>query len=110
MNVKSPGSPVLNIWLKTMEALSATSNVRDYSAGEWMTLFTKCRLDIGSISHDRLELEFTSWVERMRTPQVMVQAIRAYQHSAPYDVQRYFALQPDGSFTTDIIFIEASRP
>ncbi|MBK0004207.1 class I SAM-dependent methyltransferase [Erwinia sp. S38] len=110
MDVNSPGNPVLDIWLQTVEALRDTSHVRDYSPGEWLTLFTESGLAIGSISHDRLELEFTSWVERMRTPQVMVQAIRAYQHSAPYDVQRYYALQPDGSFTTDIIFIEASRP
>ncbi|MBM7342984.1 class I SAM-dependent methyltransferase [Pantoea coffeiphila] len=110
MDVNAPGNPVLDIWLQTVEALRDTSHVRDYSPGEWLTLFTESGLAIGSISHDRLELEFTSWVERMRTPQVMVQAIRAYQHSAPYDVQRYYALQPDGSFTTDIIFIEASRP
>ncbi|PRD17058.1 class I SAM-dependent methyltransferase [Pantoea coffeiphila] len=110
MDVNAPGNPVLDIWLQTVEALRDTSHVRDYSPGEWLTLFTESGLVIGSISHDRLELEFTSWVERMRTPQVMVQAIRAYQHSAPYDVQRYYALQPDGSFTTDIIFIEASRP
>lgn len=110
MDVNAPGNPVLDIWLQTVEALRDTSHVRDYSPGEWLTLFTESGLAIGSISHDRLELEFTSWVERMRTPQVMVQAIRAYQHSAPYDVQRYYALQPDGSFTTDIIFIEANRP
>lgn len=110
MDVNAPGNPVLDIWLQTVEALRDTSHVRDYSPGEWLTLFTESGLAIGSISHDRLELEFTSWVERMRTPQVMVQAIGAYQHSAPYDVQRYYALQPDGSFTTDIIFIEASRP
>ncbi|ROR06733.1 class I SAM-dependent methyltransferase [Erwinia sp. JUb26] len=110
MDVNAPGNPVLDIWLQTVEALRDTSHVRDYSPGEWLTLFTESGLSIGSISHDRLELEFTSWVERMRTPQVMVQAIRAYQHSAPSDVQRYYALQPDGSFTTDIIFIEASRP
>lgn len=110
MDVNAPGNPVLDIWLQTVEALRDTSHVRDYSPGEWLTLFTESGLAIGAISHDRLELEFTSWVERMRTPQVMVQAIRAYQHSAPYDVQRYYSLQPDGSFTTDIIFIEASRP
>ncbi len=109
IDVNAPGNPVLDIWLQTVEALRDTSHVRDYSPGEWLTLFTESGLTIGSISHDRLELEFNSWIERMRTPPVMVQAIRAYQHSAPNDVQRYFALEADGSFTTDIIFIEASR-
>lgn len=46
----------------------------------------------------------------MRTPEIMVQAIRAYQRSVPDDVHRYYALQPDGSFSTDTFFIEAIKP
>lgn len=110
MDVSAPGNPVLNIWLQTVEALRDTSHVQDYSPGEWLTFMTESGLVIQAVSQDRLDLEFSSWIERMRTPDVMVQAIRAYQHSAPDEVQRYYALQPDGSFSTDIIFIEAERP
>lgn len=110
MDVSAPGHPVLNIWLQTVEALRDTSHVQDYSPGEWLALMTESGLVIQAVSQDRLHLEFSSWIERIRTPDVMVQAIRAYQHSAPDEVQRYYSLQPDGSFTTDIIFIEANRP
>ncbi|MFK8259469.1 class I SAM-dependent methyltransferase [Erwinia sp. AnSW2-5] len=110
MDVSAPGNPVLNIWLQTVEALRDTSHVQDYSPGEWLALMTESGLVIQAVLQDRLDLAFSSWIERMSTPDVMVQAIRAYQHSAPDDVQRYYALQPDGSFSTDIIFIEANRP
>lgn len=110
MDVNAPGNAVLDIWLQTVEALRDTSHVRDYNPGEWLTMFTEAGLAITAVSHDRLELEFSSWIERMRTPKVMADAIRAYQQSASEEVQRYYAQQPDGSFSTDVIFIEAFKP
>jgi len=110
MDVAAPGHPVLDIWLQTVEALRDTSHVQDYSPGDWMRMMTESGLVIDKVSQDKLTLEFSSWVARMRTPEVMVQAIRAYQRSASDEVQRYFALQPDGSFCTDTLFIEAIRP
>lgn len=110
MDVNAPGNAVLDIWLQTVEALRDTSHVRDYNPGEWLTMVTEAGLAISSVSHDRLQLEFSSWIERMHTPAVMVDAIRAYQQSASEEVQRYYAQQPDGSFSTDIIFIEAVKP
>lgn len=110
MDVNAPGNAVLDIWLQTVEALRDTSHVRDYNPGEWLTMFTEAGLAIAAVSHDRLDLEFSSWIERMRTSKVMADAIRAYQQSASEEVQRYYAQQPDGSFSTDVIFIEAFKP
>ncbi|CCP02204.1 hypothetical protein BN439_1123 [Erwinia amylovora Ea644] len=110
IDVSTPGNPVLDIWLQTVEALRDTSHVQDYSPGKWLTLITESGLIVQSASQGKLELEFSSWIKRMRTPEIMVQAIRAYQRSAPDDVQRYYALQPDGSFSTDTFFIEAIKP
>lgn len=110
MDVCAPGSPPLDIWLQTIEALRDTSHVRNYGPGEWLTLLTEAGLRISAITQGRLGLEFSSWVTRMRTPQTLVDAIRLYQQSAAEEVQRYYELQPDGSFHTDIIFIEATRP
>ncbi len=109
IDVSAPGSAVQDIWLQTVEALRDTSHVRDYAPGEWLTLFTEAGLAVRNLSHYRLALEFSSWVERMRTPEIMVQAIRAYQHSAPIEVLQYYELQGDGSFTTDTLLIEAVR-
>lgn len=38
-----------------------------------------------------------------------VDAIRIYQQCASTEVKTYFALQNDGSFTSDIIMVEAHK-
>lgn len=109
MDVMSPGHPVLDIWLQTVEALRDTSHVRNYSSGEWLSLFNDAGLSTENLLCDRLSLEFTSWIARMRTPQVLADAIRAYQQSASDEVQRYFELAQDGSFVSDIVMLEARK-
>ncbi|HKN04507.1 MAG TPA: class I SAM-dependent methyltransferase [Buttiauxella sp.] len=109
MDVMSPGHPVLDIWLQTVEALRDTSHVRNYSSGEWLSLLNDAGLSSQNLLCDRLNLEFSSWIARMRTPAILADAIRMYQQSASDEVQRYFELQTDGSFTSDIIMLEAKR-
>ncbi|OON36461.1 SAM-dependent methyltransferase [Izhakiella australiensis] len=109
MDISSPGNAVKDVWLSTIEALRDTSHVRNYAPGEWLTLFTEAGLTIAALHQGRLELEFSSWVARMRTPEAIVNAIRAYQDSASDEVKDYFLLQSDGSFSSDTIFIEAVK-
>lgn len=110
MDVMSPGHSVLDIWLQTVEALRDTSHVRDYSSGEWLSMFNDAGLVTQNLLCDRLHLEFSSWIARMRTPAVLAEAIRTYQQSASDEVQRYFELQNDGSFSSDIVMLEATKP
>ncbi|SUW65213.1 Uncharacterized methyltransferase ycgJ [Buttiauxella agrestis] len=109
MDVMSPGHPVLDIWLQTVEALRDTSHVHNYSSGELLSMFNDAGLVTQNLLCDRLVLEFSSWIARMRTPAVMADAIRAYQQSASDEVQRYFDLQADGTFTSDIVMVEARK-
>jgi ubiquinone/menaquinone biosynthesis C-methylase UbiE len=109
MDVAAPGHPVLDIWLQTVEALRDTSHVRDYPAAEWLGFVGEAGLNVVNLSADKLVLEFSSWIARMRTPAPLAEAIRLYQRSASTDVQRYFRLQDDGSFTSDTIWIEALK-
>lgn len=109
MDVMSPGHPVRDIWLQTVEALRDTSHVRNYSSGEWLALMNDANLIVDSLITDRLPLEFSSWVTRMRTPAELVDAIRLYQVSASAEVKAYFALQDEGSFTSDTIMAEAHK-
>ncbi|RDU15612.1 class I SAM-dependent methyltransferase [Citrobacter freundii] len=109
MDVMSPGHPVRDIWLQTVEALRDTSHVRNYSSGEWLSLINDANLIADTLLTDRLALEFSSWVARMRTPAALSDAIRAYQQSASAQVKDYFALQGDGSFTSDTIMVEAHK-
>lgn len=109
MDVISPGHPVLDVYLQTAEMLRDTSHVRDYTSGEWLTLLSEAGLTVRSLQTSRLHLEFQSWVTRMRTPEHYVTAIRALQQQMSADVIRHYAIEPDGSFTTDTAFIVASR-
>jgi SAM-dependent methyltransferase len=97
MDVMSPGHPVRDVWLQTVEALRDTSHVRNYSSGEWLAMASEAGLVINHLLTDRLPLEFSSWVARMRTPAALTEAIRLYQESASAEVKAYFALQQDGS-------------
>ena len=107
--VMSPGHPVRDIWLQTVEALRDTSHVRNYASGEWLTLINEANLIVDNLITDKLPLEFSSWVARMRTPEALVDAIRIYQQSASTEVRTYFALQNDGFFTSDIIMVDAHK-
>ncbi|EII3509608.1 TPA: methyltransferase domain-containing protein [Escherichia coli] len=109
MDVMSPGHPVRDVWLQTVEALRDTSHVRNYASGEWLTLINEANLIVDNLITDKLPLEFSSWVARMRTPEALVDAIRIYQQSASTEVRTYFVLQNDGSFTSDIIMVEAHK-
>ena len=109
MDVMSPGHPVRDIWLQTVEALRDTSHVRNYSCGEWLSLTAEAGLISRSLITDRLPLEFSSWIARMRTPEALSQAIRLYQESASAEVKAYFELQEDGSFTSDMIMAEVQK-
>ncbi|MBL5884467.1 class I SAM-dependent methyltransferase [Lelliottia aquatilis] len=109
MDIMSPGNPVRDIWLQTVEALRDTSHVRNYSSGEWFAMMTEAGLISRSLVTDRLPLEFSSWISRMRTPEALSQAIRLYQESASAEVKAYFELQEEGSFTSDTILAEAQK-
>ncbi|HEN3479594.1 TPA: class I SAM-dependent methyltransferase [Yersinia enterocolitica] len=109
MDVVSPGHPVLDIYLQTVEVLRDTSHVRNYAPGEWLALFTEGGLIINEVTSDRLYLEFSSWIARMRTPTHFATAIRELQKSASDSVINHYEIQPDGSFTSDIMMIVAKR-
>lgn len=109
MDVMSPGHPVRDIWLQTVEALRDTSHVRNYASGEWLALANEAGFITDGLTTDRLPLEFSSWIARMRTPQPLSDAIRLYQESASQEVKNYFELQDDGSFTSDTIMFEAHK-
>jgi hypothetical protein len=50
------------------------------------------------------------WIERMRTPPVRADAIRALQALMSDSVTRHFAIEADGSFCIDVALFEAAKP
>lgn len=109
IDVMSPGSPLLDTYLQSVEVLRDTSHVRDYSSAEWLRQVAEAGLFTRGCSRQRLRLEFGSWVERMRTPPVMRDAIRALQQAMGDEVRAYFEVAADGSFSTDTLVLWAQR-
>lgn len=109
IDVLSPGSPLFDTYLQSVEVLRDTSHVRDYSAGEWLRQVSEAGLHTRSTARQRLRLEYSSWVERMRTPQVMRAAIRELQQAMGNEVREYFEIEADGSFSTDVLVLWAER-
>jgi ubiquinone/menaquinone biosynthesis C-methylase UbiE len=109
VDVLSPGSPLLDTYLQTVEVLRDTSHVRDYCAGEWMRQLNEAGLHVRNSSRQRLRLEYTSWVERMRTPPVLRAAILALQQAMGQEVRDYYEIQADGTFSTDVLVVFAER-
>ncbi|GAB7529901.1 class I SAM-dependent methyltransferase [Pseudomonas sp. 3A(2025)] len=109
IDVMSPGSPLLDTYLQTVEVLRDTSHVRDYSAAEWLRQVSEAGLFTRSHTRQRLHLEYTSWVERMRTPEALRVAIRELQQAMGSEVREYFEIAQDGSFSTDVLVLWAER-
>ncbi|QEY62255.1 methyltransferase domain-containing protein [Metapseudomonas lalkuanensis] len=109
IDVASPGRPLLDTHLQTVEVLRDTSHVRNYSPAEWLRQVAEAGLQTRSHTRQRLRLEFASWVERMRTPAVFREAILALQASVGDEVREYFEIAADGSFSTDVLVLWAER-
>ena len=106
----APGQPLLDTFLQTVELLRDPSHVRDYARAEWLTLIGRAGLDPGRASEHRVRLEMKTWLERMRTPKVQADAIRALQAAMSASVTRHFAIEGDGSFTIDVMTLVATKP
>ena len=109
IDVAAPGLPIADTHLQTVELLRDSSHVRDYSPAEWLDFLGGAGFIVTEMRRYPLLLEFTSWVARMATPPHFCTAIRELQKVAPSNVSAYFAIQPDGSFTTETIVLVATR-
>lgn len=105
----SPGLPVLDTYLQAVEVLRDPSHVRNYSRLDWVAALTRAGFLIGAADQHRVRLHFASWIERMNTPKVQSDAIRALQTAMSETVVRHFNIGPDGSFDLDVLFVEAAK-
>jgi SAM-dependent methyltransferase len=105
----SPGRPLLDTHLQAVELLRDPSHVRSYSRAEWEAAIVRAGLRPGSVSAHHVRLDFATWVERMRTPRIQSEAIRALQAAMSETVTQYFDIGADGSFTLDVGMFQASK-
>lgn len=103
----SPGRPLLDTWLQAIELMRDPSHLRDRSIDEWTAILARSGFFVQEVATDRLRLAFPSWIERMQTPPEVAVVIRALLDRAPAEVATHFAVEADGSFTTDVATIAA---
>lgn len=108
IDVVAPEAPLLDTVLQTVELLRDASHVRDYRASEWAAMLREAGFAIPQCETWRLRMEFETWVTRMRTPHVRVQAIRDVLAQAADEVKQYFTVDSDGSFDIDIAWMETA--
>jgi SAM-dependent methyltransferase len=107
IDIASPGQAALDTHLQAVELLRDVSHVRDYSVAEWIAALSGAGFAVRATEMRRLRMDFPSWIERMRTPEVQRVAIRALQRQASSAVAAHYEIEPDGSFTIDSVQIEA---
>lgn len=106
IDVIAPDWPVADSFLQAIELLRDPSHGRDYREAEWTETAEAAGLRVMRVARRRLFLEFAAWVERIRTPELHVAAIRSLMAGASRDVVAHFEIQPDGSFTLDTLTLE----
>lgn len=107
VDVVAPGSAMADTHLQAVELLRDASHVRDYSAAQWARMLELAGFGIEAVVPSRLRMDFADWTGRMDTSEANKAAIRALQDGAPREVADHFAIEGDGSFTIDVLLIEA---
>ena len=107
IDIAGADHPLLDTHIQAIEVLRDGSHIRDYRADEWIALFVAAGFTASIRERWRIEIEFSSWVARMRTPEPRVVAIRSLWSNSPDEVRQYFDVQEDGSFKLDALMIAA---
>jgi SAM-dependent methyltransferase len=107
VDVVAPEQAQADVHLQTVELLRDPSHVRDYRISEWLAALGRAGFTVGRMTTHPLRMDFASWTERMRTPDVHVAAIRSIQQGASAAVADCFQLDVYGSFTVHVMLVEA---
>ncbi len=106
IDIVSPGRPLLDTHLQSLELLRDPSHVRDYSTAEWIAALTQAGFAVQACRTWRLRMDFAVWTARMRTPAPLSLAIRILQEKADRETRAHFAIEDDGSFWLDAAMFE----
>jgi SAM-dependent methyltransferase len=92
----APEDPALDTFFNAAELLRDGSHVRNWRLSEWWRLLADAGFAAQVVLHFAIDLDGPSWVQRSRTPPVMVAAIRALFAAASPAAREAFALRDDG--------------
>ncbi len=108
VDVYAPRPALFDTHLQAIELLRDHSHVRDYTSAQWLDTLGRSGFAVDVCRTWRLRMDFPVWIARMQTPDVNVKAIRALQIAASTETKAHFAIEPDGSFSLDMLMVEAS--
>jgi SAM-dependent methyltransferase len=108
VDVVAPGQALFDTHLQAVELLRDHSHVRDYTSAQWLDTLGRAGFTVDACRTWRLRMDFPVWIARMQTPDENVRAIRALQNAASTETKAHFAIETDGSFSLDMLMIEAS--
>lgn len=108
VDVVAPEAVQPDTFLQAIELLRDPTHVRDYGHAQWRSMLEAAGFAPGDATLRRLRIDFATWIERMHTPPQHVVCIRALQQHMPRDVAELFAVEADGSFTIDVLMLEAN--
>lgn len=91
---QGPHAALLDTHLQSLELLRDVSHVRDYSRAEWRSMLATAGFELTDEQDWRLDIDFASWLARMRTPPVLEAAARQLLAHAPDEVKRHYAVDP----------------
>ena len=91
---QGPHAALLDTHLQALELLRDVSHVRDYSRAEWRHMLAAAGFELADERDWRLDIDFTSWLARMRTPPALEAAARQLLAHAPDEVKQHYAVDP----------------
>ncbi len=94
-DIVAPDSPLLDTWLQTIELVRDPSHVRDHTREQWCDMLHDARFDPQVVYGWMQPLEFDAWVQRIGTPPLLVEALRALFDAAPAEARAFFAIGAD---------------
>lgn len=109
IDIAGSEDPLLDTWLQSVELLRDPSHIRDYTGPAWQAMLEAAGFSASVSPVWRIELEFATWVQRMRTPPVAVAAIQHLWQLAPAEVRDHYLVKQDGSFALEAVMLTASR-
>lgn len=105
-----PYAVLLDTHLQALELLRDVSHVRDYNPGEWHAMLRQTGFELIDEQGWALDIDFTSWIARMRTPPVLEAAVRHLLASAPIEVRKYYAVSATLDFKLESAMFVARKP
>jgi SAM-dependent methyltransferase len=105
----SPEDDEFDVFLNRIELLRDSSHVRDYRVSDWREMFAEVGFELEDLQSWDIPLDFTGWVERSRTPDAEVAALRECIGQATERVRERFHVSGDCSWSVPVGLVVGTR-